>query len=496
MAAPEVFAAVDLGSNSFHLLVASEQDGHLHTVDRMREVVRLAAGLDESHRLRPEAEQIALECLSRFGQRLRDMPPGNVRAVGTNTLRRATNAEDFIANAQKALGHSIDVIAGREEARLIYLGVSHSQAFSKERQLVVDIGGGSTEVIIGEGFEPQETESLYMGCVDSTERFFANGEVTAENLRAAEIAASVELRPIRRRYLDLGWACAVGASGTIKAINRIAQDMGWSDGGITLEALEQLRRTLTETGKIGELKLKGLQDERRPVLAGGVAVLYSVFKSLNIKHMEVSSGALREGLIYDVMGRTRHEDVRARTVDVLRKRHDIDYRHAQRVEATCRELLGMVAGGWKLDREGDAEILSWVARVHEIGLTVAHVQYHKHGAYLLAHADLPGFSRHEQSLLAALVRTHRRKISTKLFEAVPVEWRQRAIYLSVLLRLSVLLHRSRDDIVLPVAEIKANEDSLSLKFPEAWLERHPLTLAELEQEKNYLKAVDIKLKIA
>lgn len=493
-AAASTVAAVDLGSNSFHMVVARPVNGHLTVVDRLREPVRLAAGLGSDNRLDVEAQQRAIACLERFGQRLRDMPPGGVRAVGTNTLRKARGSDAFLDRAAAALGHSIEIISGLEEARLIYLGVSHSLPDVQGRRLVMDIGGGSTELIIGERFEPFCMDSLYMGCVSVSQAFFADGAISAKAMRRAEIAAGQELQGVQNSYRGNGWAEAVGSSGTIRAVRDVVRTMGWSETGITLPALKRLREVLIEAGHVGRLDgLQGLPPERAPVFPGGVAILHATFEALGIEHMGVSDGALREGLLYDLMGRIRHEDVRERTIAALSERYHADRAQAQRVARTGHEALQQVAAAWQLEDECAASLMSWAAQLHEIGLAVAHSGYHKHGAYLLEFSDMPGFSRQEQRLLALLVRTHRRKFSTALFKDLFESQRERVMRLAILLRLAVLLHRSRADTPLPSFTLYAEGKTLTLSFPSGWLDQHPLTQADLAQEADYLKDAKIKL---
>ena len=491
----DAVAAVDLGSNSFHMVVARPVNGHLNVVDRLREPVRLAAGLDATNALDAEAQQRAIACLERFGQRLRDMPAGSVRAVGTNTMRKARNSDELLDAAAAALGHPIEIISGVEEARLIYLGVSHSLPDNPGHRLVMDIGGGSTELIIGERFEPLYMESLYMGCVSLSQGYFADGTITAKALRRAEIAAGQELQPVEQTYRRLGWSSAVGSSGTIRAVGDVVQAMGWSDGGITLSGLKKLRDALIAAGDVGKLgALQGLPPERAPVFPGGVAILMATFEALGIERMEVSDGALREGLLYDLMGRIRHEDVRERTIASLSERYHVDKAQAKRVEQTVLECLTQVKDAWKLEPECSANLLQWAAQLHEIGLAVAHSGYHKHGAYLLEFSDMPGFSRQEQKMLAVLVRCHRRKFGSALFKDLSETQRERAMRLTILLRLAVLLHRSRADAALPPYSLHADGKSLFVAFPSGWLEQHPLTQADLAQEGEVLK--DGKFKLA
>jgi exopolyphosphatase/guanosine-5'-triphosphate,3'-diphosphate pyrophosphatase len=486
-------AAVDLGSNSFHMIVAQPVGGQLRIIDRMRETVRLANGLDGRNQLSADARERALACLQRFGQRLRAMPPGSVRVVGTNTLRKARNVREFLEAASSALGHPVEVIAGREEARLIYLGVSHSLPDSGHNHLVIDIGGGSTEVIIGKRFDALHRESLFMGCVSFSEAYFPKGAVSEAAMTQAVLAARLELEPVEGEYRRIGWDDTVGASGTVRAVAQVAKEMGWGGDGITLEALRQLRAALVRAGNVGKLELKGLKDDRRPVLAGGVAVLIALFESLGIDRMQVSDWALREGLLFDLVGRIRHEDVRERTIVALTGQYYADMAQAQRVRRTALRLLNQVIRDWSLGSEEDGNLLAWAAELHEIGLAVAHASHHKHAAYLIANSDLPGFSREEQRLLAAVVRAHRRKLPLAELKELPAAESVRALRLAVLLRLAVALHRSRSDAPLPEVALSANDKGARLAFPAGWLDAHPLTRADLEVEAEFLKAAKVRL---
>jgi exopolyphosphatase / guanosine-5'-triphosphate,3'-diphosphate pyrophosphatase len=490
-AADETVAAVDLGSNSFHMIVARVVHGQLHVLDRLQETVRLGAGLDAKNRLTAEAGRRAIDCLKRFGQRLRGMQPDSVRVVGTNTLRRARRTEKFLARAQAALGHPIEIISGREEARLIYLGVAREIPEDGPR-LVVDIGGGSTELILGERMEPKLAESLYMGCVSMWQSHFPDGRITAKAMRRAETAARLELQPVEAQFRN-GWHAAYGSSGTIRSIGAVVRAAGWSEQDITPAALANLRETVLKCGHVGRLHLPGLNDDRAPVFPGGVAILTAVFDALGIERLRVSDSALREGLLYDLLGRLRHEDVRERTIGALSALYHVDKIQAARVETTARECFAQVAADWKLT-DDDAALLSWAARLHEMGLAVAHTQYHKHGAYLVRYADLPGFSNTEQHWLALLIRAHRRKFPVGEFAVLPKEQQRQAQRLAMLLRLSVLLHRGRSDAALPRLRLRAGKRSLRVDFPSRWLAQHPLTLADLQQEEDCLGEAGLALR--
>lgn len=485
---PELVAAIDLGSNSFHMIVASLRKGELVIVDRLREMVRLGGGLTPNRMLTLEAQQKALDCLQRFGQRLRDMPPGSVRAVGTNTLRIARNADDFLALAEAALGHPIEVIAGIEEARLIYQGVAHSLATDGQRRMVMDIGGGSTEYIIGVDKTPLQKESTHMGCVSMSLAHFGDGKLTAKRMKRAVIAAQIELEPLERSFRHGAWSEAVGASGTLRTVEKLLLAHGWSKDGITLEGLGKLVDALLAAGHIDKLPFAELSLDRKPILPGGVAIIYATFKSLGIPHMKVADGALREGLLYDLLGRIKHEDVRARTVSALAARYHVDPEHAARVRQTARDFWGQIAPAAGIIRESGEQWLDWAAELHEIGLDIAHSGYHKHSAYIIENADLPGFSRQDQKLVATVVRAHRRKFPTKLFKELVAPWNTAARPLALTLRLAVLLHRSRNTAKLPRITITLADKQLSLRFPAGWLDEHPLTAADLEREAEYLKA--------
>ncbi len=484
---PRTIAAVDLGSNSFHLIVAQIENGQLQIIDRIKEMVRLGAGLTKKKQLTEEARERALDCLSRFGQRLRDLPRDAVRAVGTNTLRQVRDGGAFLEAAQKALGHPIEIIAGREEARLVYLGVAHGLAAGDEKRLVVDIGGGSTELIIGQGMAPRERESLFMGCVSFSQRFFPDGSVTRQSMDAAVIAGRLEIRPVQTFYDSSRWQLAVGSSGTIRSIREVVQAEGWSEKGISRKSLKKLRKALVEAGHVEKVKLQALSDNRRPVFAGGVAVLSAVFKALDIEQMRVSDLALREGLLYELLGSIRHHDSRDRTVETLARRYGLDQAQGERVAATALDLLRQVRASWNLAGQENEQLLQWAARLHELGLAISHSGYHKHGAYILANADLAGFSRQSQELLAMLVRAHRRKFPRALFETLGKETRQGTERLAILLRLAVLLHRGRSPHGKPPLGILAEGENIALSFPREWLEAHPLTEAELEREAGYLE---------
>jgi len=491
----DVLAAIDLGSNSFHMIISRLRDGHFQVVDRLREMVQLRAGLDENNNLTAEASARAIACLQRFGERVKDLPPGSVRVVGTNTLRVAKNSRSFLYQARRALGHPIEIIAGEEEARLIYLGVAHALAFDDARRLVIDIGGGSTEFIIGEGFKGLRRESLEMGCVSFSKQFFADGKMTQSRINKATIAAGRLLRDIQRPYRKMAWADVVGASGTIRSVATIVAENGWADDGvITPKSLDKIIDAMVKAKHIDKLKLVGLSEERSNVMPGGVMVLKAAFDRLKIDRMIVSDGALREGLLYDLLGRIQHDDERDRTVLALANRYQVDEEHAERVSTMVTQLFEQVAVTLKLDDDA-LQSLQWAAKLHEIGLTISHEQFHKHSAYLLAHSVLPGFSREEQHILATIVLGQRKKFPKKHLKELAKEQRKTTRYLTILLRLAMVFNRGRSETTDTFVQLSIKNKKLRLALPKGWLDKHPLTEADLEREVAYLKEVDIKLKL-
>lgn len=486
-----LLAAVDLGSNSFHLIVARIEHGEMRPIEVLAEKVQLGAGL-ENDRLSAEAIQRGLDCLSRFAQLLDSVEPSKIRAVGTNALRQAHNRMEFTVPANEILRSRVDVIYGREEARLVYLGVAHTLADDANSRLVIDIGGGSTELIVGERFEPRQLESLQMGCVSYARDCFADDLINAQNYRRAYNCARVETSHIRHRYHSGHWAECVGSSGTLNAIEAIVIQNGWSDDGITRKALGKLEKKLLGFERFDDINLEGLSENRRNVIVPGVAITSALFDTLGIEHMRTSKGALREGVIYDLMGRLSHEDVRERTVNALVQRYSADEDTAAVVERRCRTFFAATQGPWGLQNE-DWELLHWTARTHEIGMAISHKHFNRHSAYLLRNADLPGFSQQEQETLAILSQGQRGKLSSDLLEELPKSERKRLHYLLVIIRLAVRFKYVEPLEQLPDFGVQAEKKSLALGFPEGWLEAHPLTLSELEQEQSYLGKLGVEL---
>jgi len=475
------------------MIVARYAEGRLVVVDRLREMVRLAAGLGADGRLSRDATARALAALERFGQRLRDMRAEGVRVVGTNALRRARRKQGFLERARAALGHPIEIISGIEEARLIFAGVAHTMPTEPGRRLVVDIGGGSTELIIGEGYTPKFLESLYMGCVSMSEQHFPEGRVTEKRFRRACVAARMELEAIENRYREVGWEHAVGSSGSVRAVYDAVREIDPAATAITLDGLDGVINRIIAAGSVQGAGFGSISGDRALVFAGGLAILKQVFDSLGLEEMRAADGALREGLLYDMLGRFSDEDVRSRTTRSMEERFHVDAAQADRVEATAVAWLQQVAAQWDLEDAESELFLRWAARLHEIGLDISHSHFHRHGAYLLEHADMPGFTREDQRTLACLVGSHRRKPHLeRALDLVP-PWDERAERLAVLLRLAVLFSRSRSTAPAPPLRLTAKARTLTMKLPRGWLKANPLTAVDLQQEQAYLATARFQL---
>ncbi len=493
----EFIAAIDLGSNSFHLVIARLENGRLVVIDRIKEIVRFGGGLDANSCLTSQVQKRALDCLKRFGQRLREVPSPNVRAVGTNTFRKAKNINQFLPEAEHSLGHSIEVITGREEARLIYGSVCYGlSAENTENQLVVDIGGGSTEIIVGSGHTPHLVESLYIGCVSLSKAYFPNGRISEERLYRAEQAAQLEIRAVHKPYRDHGWKKTLGCSGTIRAVGNAVDYLNLANGVISKQSLSEIRKQILRRKHTTDLVELGFDQDRCEVLPGGFAIVSALFELLGIQSMQVSDLALREGVMYDLLGRLRNDDARERTIQSLIRQWSVDLSHAHRVQVTALDMFDQVEKTWFKEHPQTRNLLSWASLVHEIGLSVAHAKYQDHGAYLLEFSDMAGFSRSEQSALGALVRWHRRKFPKDAFNSygtqLPIRIMRR---LCVLLRMAVLLHRPRTARHGLSIQCEAHKKNIVLAFPSDWLNQHPLTLADLIQEKHYLKEAGLSLSV-
>ncbi len=476
------------------MIVGELRHGQIVILDRLRETVRLAEGLTDSGELSADARGRAIDCLSRFGERLRDMHAGSVRAAGTSTLRRAREESGFMAEAEAALGHPIEVISGQEEARLIYAGVISSLPPNEGKRLVMDIGGGSTELILGEGLRPRWLESLDLGCVSMTERFFQDGKITAASFEGARRAARLELRPVKAYFRGAADVEAIGTSGTILSTERVATELSLTDTHtLTGDVLEKLIARVLEFDSIKELSLQGLSERRSQVWPGGLAILAELISALRIERLTVAVGAMREGLLHDLLGRIQHEDAREQSVRAMMGRYQVDEAQADRVATTARQLLLQCARQWQLEAALFARILEWSASLHEIGLDISHDGFQRHGAYIAENADMPGFPRAEKRFLAYLIENQRHRFGTRLLNSLPRDWRKSALRLSMLLRLAVLLNRNRSLSDMPSVDLDVSDTAMNLGFDKDWLSSNPLTIADLEREQEYLRGTDYQL---
>lgn len=495
-------AAIDLGSNSFHMVTARAESETLHITDRIQEKVQLARSLTQTGDINDTAFHNGLDCLKRFAQRLRTLPHKNIRIVGTYALRSANNARLFQEAAQEILGHPIEIISGREEARLIYLGVTHRQPQKAHNQLVIDIGGGSTEFIIGQQYKPLATESLHMGSI-SLQRFFPKGVLKPAYLKHAVLFAKQELQNISKTYQAIGWQDALGCSGTIRSIETVLLENQWSSEGITQSGLEKLEKAILKASSFQELKINGLKEDRKSIFVPGFAILKAIFRQLNLKKLQFTDSALREGLLFDLLDRQQYDDTRDKTIQWLQKHYLIEGSQSDAVTETCLFLFQCIEthslathsthkseNCWHNPTADCQELLKRAAQLHEIGLFISHSQFHKHGAYILTHADLPGFSTQEQERLALLVRHHRRKILAPSLENLSPSWRQDCWQLMIILRLAVILHRSRFPInhqAISQLYIDTQNKVCELSLSADWLSEHPLTEADLKEEQTALE---------
>jgi len=487
MNATDLVAAVDLGSNSFRMLVAqvvkTPSGTQLRPIDTLRESVRLAAGLTDNKLLGNDAYQRGIAAIRRFGERIRGFDPANVRAVATNTLRVAKNAPHFIQEAEEALGFPIEVIAGVEEARLIYIGAAHEVPAVQGNRLVVDIGGGSTELIIGKGYEPKLMESLYIGCVSHSLRFFPKGNIDAHAFKEAELAARREIQVISEAYLKASWKQVIGSSGTARALaeliaeNNFNGQIDGSDGLITRDGLRAMKKYLLKYEHINQVELQGLKDDRRSVWPGGLAIMIAVFDELGIESMEVTDAALRIGVLYDLLGRSQHEDMRFVTVEQFMQRYAVDRDQARRVGNLAAEFLAQLPKPDEESRADNIALLQWAANLHEIGLSISHNGYHKHSAYIAGNADMPGFSKNDQARLAALLIGHTGKLGKLANNVSFSDWR-----MLFCMRLAQVLCRGRSDVNLSKVKVSEHNGDYLVSLSKDWAKEHPLTEFSLKKE--------------
>ncbi|MEO3992388.1 guanosine-5'-triphosphate,3'-diphosphate diphosphatase [Pseudocitrobacter cyperus] len=477
--ATSLYAAIDLGSNSFHMLVVREVAGSIQTLTRIKRKVRLAAGLSSDNILSAEAMERGWQCLRLFAERLQDIPQPQIRVVATATLRLAVNAQTFLDKAQEILGCPVQVIRGEEEARLIYQGVAHTTG-GDDRRLVVDIGGASTELVTGKGAQTTSLFSLSMGCVTWLERFFTDRNLAQENFDEAEKAAREVLRPVADELRTHGWKVCVGASGTVQALQEIMMAQGM-DERITLAKLKQLKQRAIQCGRLEELEIEGLTLERALVFPSGLAILIAIFTEMNIQCMTLAGGALREGLVYGMLHLAVDEDIRSRTLRNIQRRFIVDTEQAARVSQLASHFADEVNTQWDIEPLS-RELLLSACHLHEIGLSVDFKQAPQHAAYLVRNLDLPGFTPAQKKLLATLLLNQTNAVDLSSLHQQNAVPPRVAEHLCRLLRLAIIFANRRRDDLLPEITLTANEETITLTLPTGWLEKHPLGKEIVDQE--------------
>lgn len=485
-------AAIDIGSNSFHLVTARVSNGAIQPLVTEKQIVRLADGLDENGILSEEAIERGLNVLKNFARVIEDIPPESVRAVATYTLRRAANANTFLKRSLEFFPVPIEIISGDEEARLIYQGLAHSMHHEGKR-LIVDIGGGSTEFAIGDGFSVYQLSSQPLGCIVFTKRFFQFGDISLEAFEAAEMQAQRILEIIYRRYRDTGWSLALGSSGTIKAIAQYLKlDPTKEESKLTYPLLVKVRDELVAAAHTENID--GVDEHRRKVLPAGLAILIAIFREFDIEEMGICSAALREGVLYELPERMRHHDIRIRTVDSLVLRYDVDTQQVTRILETSKSLFEPFAENLKPALQETArDFLRWSIRLHEIGLQINRRGIQRHSAYIVQNASLPGFNNEEQQALAYMLFSFRKSFQIENMPEVSLMPTDTLFWLTVILRLSILLNIRRLDDFLPEITPEIGEKSLRLKFPKGWLAENRMMLENLKTEAEILSSNGIAL---
>lgn len=479
-------AAVDLGSNSYRLEIGRIDHGEFRRTEYIKETVRQGGGLDEDRNLTQDAMQAGWDCLARFGERLAGFKPEEVRAVATQTLREARNRDVFLHRANAILGFPIDVISGREEARLIYQGVSHLLPDGTERRLVIDIGGRSTELILGEGRQSKIMESFRVGSIAWSKRYFADGVFSKKAFEMAEIAAKAVLDEALDAYRPDLWDMTYGSAGTVGAIGDVLVAAGWPTGSITQEGLDWILERLVTAQSIDRLRINGMREDRKAIIGGGVSVMRAVFSLLNIKTMHLATGGLRHGLICDILGTSGNDgDLRTKSVQRLASKFSVDTTHGKRVSSVAtqlfRQLVPATTPPLALEDDRLLRKLTWAAELHEIGSHISHSDYHKHGAYILANADVMGFSISELQRLSLLVLGHRgklRKIETSLGD-------EELVMQLLALRVAVLLcHARRDPDLQGMAlqRVEGQPRQLRISCRSEWAGQFPQSAHLLREE--------------
>lgn len=489
-----LYAVIDLGSNSFHMLVVREVNNSLQTVAKVKRKVRLAAGLDADNNLDQAALQRGWDCLSLFAEQLQDIPSANIRIVGTATLRLANNVAVFLATAEKILAYPVNIISGEQEAALIYKGVAYTSSGQGNR-LVVDIGGASTELIIGEQAQAKLLYSFKMGCVTWLNNYFSDGKLNQHNFTQAINAAKAVLNPLQEKYLTLGWDTCIGASGTIQALQEIMVAQGENEQ-ITLAKLHHIQQQAIACADIENLNIKGLATDRKPVFTSGLAILTALFESLDINNMFLAGGALREGVIYEMTGLRASHNVRQQTVNALMVKHQLDLEQAERVKLTALKAFDQLKTTIAEDDTQAGPLLAYVSSLHEIGLSIDYKKAPQHAAYLIDNTDMLGFTKAQKQLLSALLINQRDELNLPLLEQQSAVSYASALLLCRILRLACTLGLRRTDGTIPDFSLALTaEDTLTITLPTQWLAQHPLRAAALASELELLARQDLQLHI-
>ncbi len=489
----QFYATIDLGSNSFHLLTAELSHDEIKILGSDSERVMLAEGLSKASGITNEAMQRGIDCIHRFSEKLNVIPKKNIRIVGTNTLRAAVNSRRFVEKLENILQVEIEIVSGMEEARLVYLGVNHSWSSIEphEKKLVIDIGGGSTEFIVGTPFKLKTSASLRMGCI-GYRRFFPDDIINLKFFNQAVKAARFELNNLQDSTPKRNWKFAVGSAGTFKAIENILKELNLTHEGITYSALKKLKIILLKFNHMDKLNVTGLKSSRQKSILPGLAIAIAIFETLNLTEMHISKGGLREGILYDLLGRVKDEDIRLRSVNAIRRRYHANLQHAKIMSKTASNLTGLLTCNekFKLDK-ANIQLIEWATQTCQIGLAINHSQYQIHSSYLLEHSQLNGFSLKDHQLLAWVVLNHRRKLNFDLFSELPLNQRQKSSLITVILivRLSYLLSQGGKVEKIKNGIIWLNINNIKISIPEKWLQKRPLVEHALELEKKYwLKA--------
>ena len=488
-------AALDLGSNSFHLIIARLDHGELIAIERLKEKVQLGRG-STGGVMSAAAVQRGLHCVARFAQRLRSVPLDRVAIVGTAALRDAPNRDAFLIPAAQLLRHPIRILSGEEEAELIFLGVSHALAASEGKRLIIDVGGGSTEFCVGGGFAPECSGSINLGCVTLTDRWLGDGTTLAKGYLDARRDACELIAPIAATWkAHARGAIAIGTSGTVESVQSVLVANGFDSGPITREGVAELERAIVERRWVSDLSVPGLAPERVDIFPAGLAALSAILEKLDIARIEFVDASLQHGLLYDLAARRTLENVQQRTIEGWLRRFNVDRDQARRVRRLALASFDAASKRWDLDDVGMRSLLGWAADLHEIGLMVSARQPNRHGAYLVENGDLPGFMPEERRAIALLIRSHRGGFPLFSFASFPAPMAQRLKRLAILLRLAVILERTRTDVDSPNVKIDASDERIDVAVDAGWLADHALSRSELEWERERLAAAAVTLNL-